>query len=649
MTMLDRMRRHKGWLKWSLAIVVVSFILLYIPSFMRNSAEGAANNAVVAQVEGREITAAQFRRVYQQQMQAYRSSYGGNIDEKLLKQLGVDQRIIQQLIEEEAALVEARRLGISASDPEVRERILALPAFQDNGQFIGDARYRQLLRMQNPPMRPDEFEDQVRRSIVVEKLQAALTGWQTIGDADVAKEFARRNEKVKLAVLSFPADKFREGLVASDAEIAKYFEEHKDTFRIPEKRKIRFLTIDQEAMRAKASVTGQQIARSYNENIQQYSTPEQVRASHILLKTEGKDEAAVKKQAEEILAKARDGADFAQLAKQYSEDDVSKVKGGDLDYFGKGQMVPEFDKAAFSMTPGQISDLVKTQYGFHIIKLIDKKAATTKPLAEVRAQIEDQLKWDRAQTQAQRTADDVASKLKKPADFDTVAKARGLTVGDSGLFSREEPITGIGMAPAVAERAFELKDGEVSDAIRTPQGFAFITVTGRQDSYVPKFDEVKAKVRDEVLKKKAIDAARQRAAAVDAQMKSGDFNAAEKSAGLEEKTTDLIARGATIADVGVSPAVDAAAFALPAGGVSDPIVTDTGAVIVKVLEKADANTKPAVASKDAPPAQPPATMDSVRTDLLTERRNRFYASYMSKARERMKVNINREVIAQLVA
>ena len=246
-------------------------------------------------------------------------------------------------------------------------------------------------------------------------------------------------------------------------------------------------------------------------------------------------------------------------------------------------------------------------------------------------------------------ADDVAAKLKKPADFDTVAKPRGLTVGDSGLFSREEPVSGLGMAPAVAERAFDLKDGEVSAAIRTPQGFAFITVTGRQDSYVPKLDEVKAKVRDEVLKHKAVEAARQRASAVDAQMKSGDFNAAARTAGLDVKTTDLIARGATIADVGVSPAVDAAAFALPAGAVSDPIVTDTGAVIVKVLEKTDAAAKPAAAAKDAPPAQPAPTMDSVKTDLLTERRNRFYASYMSKARERMKVNINREVIAQLVA
>src|SRR5262245_23862298 len=217
MTMLDRMRRHRGWLKWSLAIVVVSFVLLYIPTFRQKGA-GASGNAVVADVEGREITAQQFRRVYQQQMQAYRQSYGGNVDERLLKQLGIDQRIVQQMIQEEASLAEADRLGITASDAEVRERILALPAFQENGQFIGDTRYRQILQMQNPPMRPSEFEDQVRRGIVTEKLQAALTGWVTVSDAEVQQEFKKRNEKVKLAVVNFPATKFREGLQASDAE-----------------------------------------------------------------------------------------------------------------------------------------------------------------------------------------------------------------------------------------------------------------------------------------------------------------------------------------------------------------------------------------------------------------------------------------------
>src|SRR5215212_9529808 len=209
MTMLDQMRRHKGWLKWSLAIVVVSFILLYIPSFLGQDASGAGNNDVVASVEGRDITVGRFRRLYQQQMNAYRSAYGGKVDERLLKQLGIEQRIVQQMIEEETALAEAERLGISATDEEVRARIAALPAFQENGHFMGEERYRQILQMQNPPVTPHEFEEQVRRGVTVEKLQGALTNWVTVTDKELEDEFKKRNEKVKLAVVSFPADKFK--------------------------------------------------------------------------------------------------------------------------------------------------------------------------------------------------------------------------------------------------------------------------------------------------------------------------------------------------------------------------------------------------------------------------------------------------------
>ena len=636
MTMLDRMRRHKGWLKWSLAIVILAFIILYIPSFMRPDAAG--NSDVVASVEGREITVGRFRQAYQRQMQNYRQQFGGNVDERMLKQLGIDQRIVQQMLEEEAGLVEASRLGITATDEEVRARIGAMPGLTENGQFVGEERYRQLLQMANPPMTPGEFEEQIRRALTLEKLQSALTNWITIGDKEVENEYLRRNQKVKLAVVSFPADKFREGVEATDAELNAYYDAHKTEMKVPEKRKVKFALVDLQAIRNRTQVSAEDIQRYYDDNKQQYSTPEQVRASHILLKTEGKDDAAVKKQAEEVLAKVKGGADFAELAKKYSEDDASKVKGGDLDFFGKGQMVPEFDKAVFSMKPGEVSDLVKTQYGYHIIKLVEKKEATTKTLDEVRAQIEDQIKWDRAQTEAQRTADDVAKSLKKPSDIDTFAKGRGLTVGESSLFAKDEPISGLGMAPAVAERAFELKEGEVSEPIRTPQGFAFVTLTGRQDPYVPKLEEVKAKVRDEVIKKKATDVARQKAASIGAQMKSGDFNAAAKAAGLDVKTTEFITRGSPVGDVGVSSAVDAVAFAMQPGAVSDPIVTDNGTVIVKMLERQD------------PPASDVTTgKATLKTELVNQRRSLFYASYMAKARERMKVNINRELIAQLVA
>ncbi len=637
--MLDRMRRHKSWLKWSLAIVVVSFVLLYIPSFLSDSTQGAANNSVVASVDGHDITAAQFRRIYQQQMMQYRQSYGANVDERLLKQLGIDQRIVQQMIQEEASLAEAGRLGISASDAEVRERILSLPAFQENGQFIGDQRYRQILQMQNPPMRPSDFEDQVRRSVVAEKLQAAVTGWITVADKDVESEYRKRNEKVKLAVVNFPADKYREGTTATDDEIAKYFDAHKDNYRVGEKRKIRYVMVDQESLRAKATVTGQQIDRYYNDNIQQYSTPEQVRASHILIKSSGtaEEDGTARKKAEDLLAQIKKGADFAELAKKNSQDESSAVKGGDLDFFPRGQMVHEFDQKAFSMEVGQLSEPVKTQFGYHIIKLTDKRPATTKTLAEVRSQIEDTLKYEQAQAAAQKLADEVGAEIKKPADFEKVARARGLQTGESGLFLQEEPIAGIGISPAVSQTAFTMKEGDVSEPIRTPQGYAFVTVTGRQDPYVPKLDEVKAKVRDDVVKQKAIEKARATAATVAASLKSGDFDKAAKAAGVEVKTTDLIARGAPIAEVGVSPKLDEAAFALPAGAVSDPIVTENGAAVIKVVER-----------KDPTPEEVAKDKENLRNELLNDRKQKFFASYMTKARQRMTIRTNPATIAQIV-
>jgi peptidyl-prolyl cis-trans isomerase D len=325
-----------------------------------------------------------------------------------------------------------------------------------------------------------------------------------------------------------------------------------------------------------------------------------------------------------------------ELAKKHSQDEASAAKGGDLDFFNKGQMVPEFDKAAFELPIGQLSGLVKTSYGYHIIKVTDRRPASQRTLAEVRAQIEDQLKWEQAQTQAQKLADEVAKELKKPADFATVAKTRGLQTGESGFFARDEPIAGIGMSPAVAQQAFEMKEGDVSEPLRTPQGYAFVTMTGKQDPYVPKVDEVKAKVRDEVLKQKAIEAARQKAAAITADMR-GDFDKAAKAAGLEVKTTELIARGAPIGDAGVSKALEDAAFALPAGSVSGPVVTENGAAVVKVLERQD--VKPEELAKQK---------DSLRSELLNERKNKFFAAYMTKARLRMKIDINREVIAQII-
>jgi peptidyl-prolyl cis-trans isomerase D len=642
MTMLDRMRRHKSWLKWSLFLVCVTFVFFYIPGFLDGNAGAGMPGEAVAKVEGQAITVRDYTMQLNRRMQMFRGQ-GGNISDQMLKQLGIDRQVLQELIDEQAMLAEANRLGLTVRDAEVRAQILNFPAFQENGQFIGEDRYRALLKMQRPPLTPADFEEAIRKDLLREKLQAAVTGWVagSITETDVEEEYRRRNEKVKLEVVSFQADAFKTGLTASDAEIASHFEANKERYRIGEKRKVRYALIDAQTLRQSINPTPQEVEQSYQANIQQYSNPEQVRASHILLKTEGKDEAgvaAVKKQAEDLLKQVKAGGDFAALAKQHSEDEGSKVMGGDLNFFGKGQMVPEFDAAVFAMQPGQISDLVKTQYGFHIIKLVEKRAAGVRPLAEVRNEIIERLKWERAQARATELSTKVASELKTPADFDRVAKANGLVTKESGFFLRDEPIADLGPSPQVASEAFTLKDGTVSEPLRTAQGFVFITVTGKQPSTLPVLDAVKARVSNDIIQKKAIDAAKAAAAGVAPTLKSAaNFGAAAKTAGRELKTTELISRGAVIPDAGASPAVDKVVFALPAGGVSDPIVTDTGAVIVKVVERSDVK-----------PAELTTAKDGLKREMISERQNRFFSSYMTKAKEKLRIETYPETLARVL-
>lgn len=638
MTMLDRMRRHKGWLKWSLALVVLTFVVFYIPDFLTTTT-GASPNEALADVEGEPITVGTFTRRYNAQVQAYRNAYGGQMNDQLLKQLGIDRQILQQLIDEEAMVAESRKQGITVSDVEIRERILALPGFQENGKFVGEQRYRQILQIQNPPLSTTEFENSLRRALQIEKLRTALTGWMSVSDADVVAEFKKRNEKVKLEVVPVTAEAFKSQVTVADAELGPYFEKAKDKYRIGEKRKIKYAQVNVDQVRGTITVPETEIAAFYQQNLSQYQTPAQVRASHILFKLEGKDEKAVQAQAEEVLKKAKaPNADFAALAKQYSEDDSNNMNGGDLDYFGRGRMVAEFEQAAFAMKPGEISNLVKTAFGFHIIKVVDSQPENTRPLAAVRAELEDQLKWQKAQAEAERIAKSLEATLKTPADLDKVAKERNLSVVETGLIASGEPIQGVGAQPEMSSRVFAMKEGEVTPALRVATGWVFATVTGRQDSYVPQLAEVKAKVADDLRQEKAAELAKQRATAVANDLKTAtDFAAAVKRAGLEVKTTELVARGSAIPDLGISEAVDAAAFALPQGGVSDAIATPTGTAVIRVVEKVAVTDQELSSGKDV-----------LRDELVNVRRDKFFGAYMQKAKSGLKINIRQDTLARVV-
>jgi peptidyl-prolyl cis-trans isomerase D len=641
MTMLDRMRRRRNILKWTLAAVVITFVAFYIPDFVSTvPTTGAAPGEVVAEVGGRDVTASEFQQRYISQVQAYRNQFGGSLNTSLLRQLGVDQQILNQMIEEQIALIEAERNGIRVTDNELRQQIFSLPGLQENGQFIGEDRYRQLLQAQNPPMTPNQFEESLRRSLIVDKLRSALTDWMAVPDNDLEREYTQRNEKVKLQVVALNADSFRDKVTVSDADVATYFSSHSAEYRRGEQRKIRYLLLDREQARQKVVVPPTDIQRYYNDNIQQYQTPEQVRASHILLETAGKNDDDVKKRAEEILKQVKSGTDFAELAKKVSEDKGSKANGGDLDYFGRGRMVPEFEQAAFSMQPGQTSDLVKSQFGYHIIKVVDKKAGATRPLEEVRTQIQQQLAMQTADQRITEQARSLEKRLNDPGDLDTVARELGVMVQESGLFQREDPVPGLGVAPQVSQEAFTLADKQVSTAIASARGPVFITVTEKKEPYVPQLDEVKDRVKEDVIRQRAAELSSQRASAIAASLKSSsNFVAAAKAQGLEAKETELITRNAALPEnIGVSPEVDKVAFTLPVNAVSDPIKTSDGTVIVRVVEKDPVTPEEFRKAKEA-----------FRAEILNERRGRFFDAYMTKARARVKPEINDDVLQRIVS
>jgi len=632
MTMLDRMRRHRGWLKWLLGIVAVSMAAFFVPWHNRQPQLSDA----VARVDGTPITTAEFRRLLNQRLQMFQQQGGGSLPPETLRQLGFDRQILQQLVDQRAVEAEANRRGITVTDTEVREAIRHMPGFQENGQFVGYDRYRAVLRAQRPPYREEDFEGLVRSELLAEKLQDAVTSWITVSQNETDTEYRKRNEKVKLDVVSFQTDQFRAGITATDAEAQALYTKDPSRYKFGERRKVKYLLVDTQALRAGVAPTPQQIETYYNDNVQQFSNPEQVHALHILLKTKDKDVAAVRKQAEAVLKEARGGADFATLARKYSEDEGSKGSGGDLNFFGRGSMVKPFEDAAFAMSPGQISDLVQTDYGFHVIKVLEKRAAGQRPLAEVRDQIAEQLKWQLAQTRAQELSTTLAARIKSPADLDAAARENGLTVKETGFFQRTDVIPEFGPTSQVATEAFELKEGAVSNAVRTGQAFAFITVTGREDAHVPKFDEVKEKVRGDVVAEKAAAAARAKAAEVASAVKAGTpLAAAAKAAGKDVRTTELIARAAVIADVGVSAAVDAVAFALPVGATSDVIPTDNGAAVVKVVERSSVNDSELATARD-----------SLRRELVSQRKGRFFASYMNKAKTTLTITTYPDAVAR---
>jgi peptidyl-prolyl cis-trans isomerase D len=585
---LALMRRHKRWLNIFLWVVVAAFIILYIPA-LTTKGEGMPGETV-ASVGGLSISVGEYQRTYTRQRQIYSQLYQGRLDENMLRQLGLEERVFEGLVTDRLVELEAKRLGIAVSDEAVARAIATSPDWQDAGRFIGTDEIRRRLDLQG--LTEEDYERSLRRQLLRESLESLVGTAVTVSDAEVEREFRRRNEQVKIEYVLADAARFKAAIQPSEDEIRARFESKKDAYRIPEKRVVAYVLLDRATLQPQVAVADRDIELYYQDHREEFRQEEEACASHILVKVkagetgEGHPDAEAKAIAQGLLDQVRGGADFAALARKSSEDQGSAANGGDLGCFSPGRMVPEFDDAVFAMQPGQVSDLVKTSFGYHVIRLASRRESTVQPLAQVKERIRTTVTDRKVRELGEQKAEALAEVLGKGGALEEAARAQGLTVQRSAPFARGEtpPVLS---SPTLVARVFEMKAGQTEkEGFALPQGAAFISLAEIQTARAPELKDVRDKVRADLVEEKAFDAARVAAAAVKAKAETVGMEKAAAAAGLVRKETPaLTGRGQPLADLGTGGALEAAAFTLPEKTPSDPVRTAAGWAILRVLER----------------------------------------------------------------
>jgi peptidyl-prolyl cis-trans isomerase D len=560
-------------------------MLLYlVPQGPGGTTENAAD--VVATVGDQTVTVADIRQRLDQVRQqnqippALESIYARQI---------LDQEVFQKELE-----YEAKRLGIHVTDEERADRIRQFVPTAFNGDtFVGMDRYSAEVQSRFQLTVP-AFEELVRQSLLEEKFRNLVTDGISVGPAELQQEFRYRNEKVKLDYAYIKPEDLKSKITPDEAEIKAYYEKNKLQYQVPEKRIVRYGLIDINQIRQSIQIPEDQLKAQYQQDIAQYQVPNRVHVQHILFMTVGKTDAEIeeiRKKAEDVLKQAKKGANFEDLAKKYSEDPGTKDKGGDLGWIVEGQTVPEFQKVAFSLPKGSISDLVKTQYGFHIIKVLDKETAHTKPFDEVKDSIRTPMVLNLADKQANDESDKISSEIRQSTkvSLDDLAKQFHLTVAETRPVSVTDPILELGNSQEVKDAVFRLRQGELSLPVHIDRGYVILSVKQILPAHQGSLDEVRDRVISDLKQQKSTEEARAKADELSKRVKAGEnFAAAAKALGLDPKTSDPFARNGSISGVASGKQL-AAAFLDKPGDVGAPVSLGPNWLVYRVVEKDEPN------------------------------------------------------------
>ncbi len=636
-----------------LLIICGGMVITLIPGGLGSDLLGQPSQGVVAKVAGQDITTQEVRnraRAIAEQQVAQYGAMGKQLIPMVMPR-AISQSV-EQLIMGKAIVVEADRMGLRATNEDVRDELehgrYGATLFP-GGKFIGEQAYENLLAENN--LTVAGFEQEVKNQILEQKLATLITGSASVSDPEIRQEFQKRNTKVKFDYAVLSQDDIRKGLHPTDEELKAFYARNQARYKdsIPEKRKIQYAFLDKSKVMSQVQVAPEDLQSYYNQHREEFRVPDEVKVSHILIKTPAADASGkvdekgveeARKKAEDILKQLKAGAKLEDLAKKYSDDPGSAKKGGDLGWIGRGRTVPEFEKAAFSQGKGQISDLVKSSYGFHIIRTEDKHEAHLKTLDEVKDQIEPLIRQQKA-TRMLETAGNALLDQARSQGLEKAAAAKGVNLVTTDFVSRTDVLPGVGSSPQLMDAVFSEREKSPPDMAQIGQGAVVFQLLGVKPPSTPTFEEIRSKVDQEFKNERAGILLNQKTQELSDRAKTEhDLKKAAKELGAKVKTSDLVLPDGQVPDIGSMAGQASVAFTLKPGEISGPISAGSNGVVLSILEKQEPTDQDFAAKKD-----------QIRDGLLRNKQQDLFGMFLANLRQQMersgKIKVNEQEMKNL--
>ena len=625
--MLGLMRKHAtSWLiKVALFAIVIVFIFWGGYSYTERKASR------VAVINGSYISMPEYLSAYNNLVEQMRRQFGKQFSSELAETLNLKKQALDQLINRRLLLAEAKALKLDVSREELQNAIISYPAFQTNGRF-DQQRYQQILRLNK--LTPQEFEASQSEDLLISKVQQFITRSTKVLDAEILSYFHLTQDKVNLAYIQLSPKDFQARVQVNDESLKDYFDKNREKYRLPVKRNILYVRFRPQDYLDEVQPTDMEIEDFYRLHQEDYKEAEKVHARHILFrippKAKTSDIQAIERRAEMVLELARKGDDFAELARKYSEDSTAS-KGGDLGYFTREDMVKAFSDVAFSLEKGEISDLVRTRFGFHIIKVEDIKEESIKPLAEIKETVIQNLKEEQSREIAWQRAESFIDLSRALDDMQKAALQESLVVKESGFFAADEPIPLLGSHPEISETIFSLQPKEVSPVLTVGDDQLVAQLIAIQDSRLKEFDEARGEAREDWLVEQSRDLARKKAQELlETARKEGTISNIARNNKLEVKKTGLFTATSPARPIGNQRDLVITAFALrPGQPVAPEVYEIDGKFLILQLEDRQPATEEEFQKQKA----------SLASQLLMAKKEQTFSRWILGRREKSEIKI----------